>query len=338
MATLDIFKDDAFGLIAMTDAVNKMPFKPSMLGSMGLFMPKPITTTSVAVERKQGSLNIIQTSERGAPLSFGSEDRRDVRDFRTSRVAEGRRITTAEIQNVRAFGSETELVTIASKVAEKQDDLINDAELTFERHRLGAINGIVLDKDGSTIYNWFTEWGISQPAEITFSNTAVTSAGGMRAFVRKNILRPMVRSLGAEQPGAEVVALVGDDFYDWFTSHPDVEKTFLNWTAAAELRTAAAFEEFSFAGVRWINYRGTDDNSTVAVPPTKARFFMRGVRGLFQVAYSPGEMMEVANTSGRPFYSLIVPDRDRNMFVNVELYSYPLHLCTRPETLLRGTL
>lgn len=115
-------------------------------------------------------------------------------------------------------------------------------------------------------------------------------------------------------------------------------KTYLNWQAAAELRTAEAFEAFKFGGVRWINYRGTDDNSTVAVPPTKARFFLRGVRGLFQVAYSPGEMMSVVNTIGRPMYSMIVPDRDRDMFVNVEMYSYPLFMCTRPETLLRGTL
>jgi hypothetical protein len=338
MAAFNIFENDAFSLLSMTNAIQKMPYIPTLLGSMGLFTPVPVNTVTVAVEQVQGKLSIIQTSQRGAPPTTQDAIKRQVRDFRTVRLFKQDTLFSHEIQNVRAFGTESELQTMQTMVAGRQMRLNNDLSLTREYHMLGAINGIVLDADGSSvIYNYFTEFGITQPGEITFSNAAVTAAGGMRAFIQKNIVRPMMRSIG-NLPMAEIVVLMGDDFYDWFTNHPDVEKTFINWNASAEMRNGNAFEEFSFAGIRAINYRGTDDNSTVAVPANKARFFLRGVPDLFQVAYSPGESFDVVNTMGLERYSQVVPDRDRNAWVQVEVSSYPLFMCTRPETLLRGTL
>ena len=338
MATIDIFNNDAFSLVSMTNAVEKIPFKPSLLGSMALFTTVPVSTLTVAVERLSNTLSIIQTSERGAPPSTQNKIRPDIRDFRTVRLYKQDTLYSHEIQNVRAFGTESELQTMQGVVARRQQRLKNDLELTRERHRLGAINGIVLDADGSVIRNYYTEFGLSQPAEITFSNAAVTAAGDMRTFLAKNLVRPMMRALGQEMPGVEIVALVGDDFYDWLVSHADVVKTFLNWQAATELRNGTAFGEFGFGGIRWINYRGTDDQTTVGVAANKARFFLRGVPDLFQTAQSPGESFEMANTMGREMYSMVLPDMKRNAFVEIEVVTYPLDICTRPETLLRGTL
>jgi hypothetical protein len=338
MAAFDIFNNDAFSLFSMTDAIERIPHRPGLLGSMNLFTPVPVTTVTVAVERLTNSLSIIQTSERGAPPSTQNKIRPDIRDFRTVRLYKQDTLYSHEIQNVRAFGTESELQTMVGVVARRQQRLLNDLMLTRERHMLGAINGIVLDADGSTIRNYFTEFGISQPGEITFSNAAVTAAGGMRPFLAKNIVRPMMRALGQEMPGVQIVCLAGDDFYDYVTEHPDVKATFINWNAASDLREAVAFAEFNFGGVAFVNYRGTDDNTTVAVAPTKSRFFLRGVPDLFQSAYSPGESFELANTPGRNMYSMVLPDTKRQSFVEIEVASYPLDICTRPETLLRGTL
>ena len=35
---------------------------------------------------------------------------------------------------------------------------------------------------------------------------------------------------------------------------------------------------------------------------------------------------------------MIVPDDDRNMFVDIEAYSYPLFICTRPGMLQRAKI
>lgn len=339
MATFDIFNDDAFSMVSMTNSIEKVPYLPGMLGSMGLFTAVPVSTVTVAVERLDNSLSIIQTSERGAPPTTQGKIRPVLRDFRTVRLYKQDTLYSHEIQNVRAFGTETELQSMQNVVARRQQRLLNDLALTRERHRLGAINGIVLDADGSVIRNYFDEFGISQPSEITFSNAAITAANkDLRTYIGDVIVRPMYRAIGAEIPGMSIIGLAGDSFFDYLLSNADFKQSYLNWQAAVELRGPAAFGTFTYGGVSWINYRGTDDNATVSVPANKARFFPRGVPDLFQSAYSPGESFDVANTLGRELYAMIIPDNKRNAFVEIEVASYPLDICTRPEVLLRGGL
>lgn len=333
MASMDIFNNDAFSTFELTEALDKVPFKPQWLGQMNIFDPRPVRTETIAVEKREKVLNIVQTTPRGAPLPQATKRNRDIRDFRTSRVAEGDRINASEVQNIRAFGSESELEQVQEEVMRRAIDVRDNIEVTHEHMRLGAVMGVVIDADGSIIYDWFDEWGISQPSEINFElNKDGTDVRGKCA----QVVRAMSRaSKGAFTPQTSVVSLASDGFYDKLVSHPHVRETFLNWSAAADLREGSAFSEFTFGGIRWVNYRGMDDGD-LSVPEGRARFFPVGARGVFQWGMSPGESFDWVNTPGRPIYSMLVPDRDRNMYVDIEDYSYPLYLCSRPEVLLRA--
>lgn len=336
MPAFDIFNSDAFSLFSLTDAVEKIPYEPSLLGDMGLFSPAPVRTPMIGVERRDGVLTLIQTSERGAPSTKAGAIRPKLRNFNTSRLIKEDAIHSHELLNMRAFGSESEIQTVQNELMFRMGRLSSDLNVTLENHRLGAVQGIVLDADGSTIYNFFTEFGISQPSEITFSNAAVTAAGGMRAFLANNIVRPTLRALGATTP-VQIMALCGDTFFDWFINHADVVSTYNNWQAAAELRQGKAFGEFEFGGVQFVNYRGTDDNSTIGISVAKVKFFPVGVRSLFQQAMAPGESMDLVGTMGRERYAQVLQDPSgRNAFVTLEVATYPLMFCTRPEVLLRG--
>jgi hypothetical protein len=146
-------------------------------------------------------------------------------------------------------------------------------------------------------------------------------------------------SQGAFTTSTRVVALCGDSFYDLLVNHPDVIRTYINWAAAADLRDGsqgAAFEAFSFSGITWLNYRGSDDTTTIAIATDKVKFFPVGAPGVFKVAYAPGESFEWVNTPGKPLYLIPIFDRDRNAWWKVEAYSYPLHICVRPEVLQSG--
>jgi len=334
MATLDIFNDDAFSMVQLTDALDKMPHKPQFLGQIGVFETRPVRTITVAIEKRDNVLALVQTSPRGTPLDERERELRDVRDFRTVRIAKGDTVYAHELQSIRAFGSETEMMQVQQEIALRMARVMDDIELTHENMRLGAIQGILTDADGSTIFNWFTEWGISQPAEIDFAlTTDDTDVRAKCAEVRRAMQR---NAKGAWTPATMVHAICGDTFYDSLIEHPNVRTTFLNWAAAAELRENKAFESFPYGGIVFHNYRGTDDNSTVAVADAEAKFFPVGARGVFQVAYSPAETFDFVNTPGRPIYSMIVPDRDRNAWARVEEYSYPLFMCSRPEMLQRA--
>jgi len=334
MPHMDIFNDDAFSMLSLTTAIERVPYKPSLLGSLGIFSTRPVTTEFVSMEEIQGRINLIQTDNRGAPPTQQVRDTRNIRVARTRRLALADTIYAAEIQGVRAFGSETEMQQVQSIVARRGQKLRQSLELTQELHRLGAVQGIVLDADGSTLDNWFTFWGISQPTELDFelddanTNVRTKCAGVIRAMERA--------AKGAFVPGTQVHAICGDTFYDGLIDHANVRATYQNWAAAAELRTDMTFRSFPYGGIVFHNYRGTDDNSTLAVAAEKAKFFPVGAPGVFEVAYAPGEWLDVVNTPGRELYAMMIPDRDRNAWVKEELYSYPLYYCTVPAVLQRA--
>lgn len=335
---MDIFNSNAFGLVSMTGAVETMPFVPGYLGSLGIFTEEGVATDVVSIERKDMVLSPILTSQRGTEPPMGSTEKAKLRSFNIPRIAKADQVFAREIQGVRAFGTESELLTAIRLIAQKQQKLLTEFELTMELHRLGALQGILLDTDGSVLYNFFTEFGISQPAEIDFDLDAASPAEGvLRSLISNSVVRPIARALGgAWNPGISIEALCGDTFYDQLVNHNDVRVTYKNWEAAAALRTSTAFDRFHFAGVDWTNYKGTDDNSTVAIGATKAKFVVKGAPGLFRRINGPGESFETVNTIGRRVYSNLVRDDKRNQWVQPELFGYPLHMCARPEVLLRG--
>lgn len=339
MASMDVFKADPFSLIGMLAAIENVDHKPQFLGSLNLFSSEPQRTRTVQVESQDGVLRLIRTTPIGAPPVTQTRDKRVMRNFNTVRIAKDDVLRADEIQDIRAYGSETELQQVQAEVARRLQKLHDDVELTWEHHRLGAVQGIVLDADGDTLVNYFTEFGVVQPTEVDFAFGTLT-AGQVRPKIESEIVRPLIRAAkGAFVTGSRIQAVVGDSFWDAFINHAEVRTSFLNWTAAAELRQGTAFGSFHFAGVDWTNYRGTDDGTTVAVATDEAKFFPVNAPGIFQVAWAPAEFLDVANQPGVPVRPLVLPDPSgRNAFVSIEVYSYPLYLCTRPLTLRRAKL
>lgn len=338
MAIFDIFNNDAFSTVSMLQAMENLEYLPGRMGGMGIFTPNPVRTESVAIEQRDGMLSLIQTSQRGAPLEQRVTEKRNIRDFRTTRIAKGDRITASEMQFVRAFGEEEAIMQVQAEIARRLTGpmgLMNELELTLERMRLGAVQGIVLDADDSVIYNWYTEMGVSQAAEIAFDfdNAPV---GSIRQKLT-SMVRSMVRgSKGAVTTQSSIHCLCGDEFYDKLTSHEEVKQIYMNRDRAYEVDGAGPFETFTYGGVTFENYRGTDDNSKVAIPTAEAKFFPVNAPGMFLEVWSPGEQFEHVGQLGQKAYPMIVRDEKRDMYADIEFYSYPLHVCTRPEALRRG--
>lgn len=340
MPGIDIFNSDAFSTFELTDALERVEYAPTLLGSLGIFEARPVRTITVSVERRENKLALVQTSPRGAALPRRDTDKRDIRDFRTVRVAHGDTLRSDELQSIRAFGTTSELQQVQEEVMRRMIGVRRDVMLTLEHMRLGAIQGIVTDADGSTIINWFTQWGISQATEIDFDLDNATPASGAVRKKCNQVVRQMVKAAegGWVDGQTQVYALCGDNFWDDLTSHEEVIATYTGWSAAADLRNdhGNPYGAFRYGGINWLNYRGTDDGTTVAINTNEAKFFPVGGNQVFQHAMSPGESFEWVNTPGREFYSLAIPDEKRNAYVDIEVYSYPLFLCTRPAMLQRA--
>ncbi|GBQ23129.1 putative phage protein GP20 [Gluconacetobacter sacchari DSM 12717] len=342
MVSLNVFNRDPFTTMELTSYVDKVPFNPTGIGDLGLFEDLPIRTSFLMVEERDQKLVVIPTSPRGAPATERDTEKRKARFFQVPRLAHGDTIYATELQNVRAFGTQTELMQVQDEVSRRlvgPTGLTSNMEYTWELHRLGAIQGKLLDADGTVLYDWAQEFEIERPAEIGFNLTAADPVLGSLRIQCNKIVRAMMRAAqGAWLPSTRVMAMCGDDFWDALITHKDVLTTYFNWEAARELRKGTAFEAMDFGGISWFNYRGSNDNTTVAVPPDKVKFFPQGAPGVFQRALAPAEAAQWVNTLGKPIYVIPIFDRDRNFWWRMETYSYPLHICTRPEILQSGRI
>ena len=335
MAGMDVFNNNAFSMTSLTGTVEKIDYVPQTLGQMNLFEPMPVRTRNLFIDRREGGLTLIPSSPLGAPPQELVDDDRDAVPLKTTRLAKGFTVYAHEVEGIRGFGSETEFEQVQAEYLRRMARVRQDMDLTHEYHRLGALQGLLLDADGTTvIYDYFAEFNITPAPVVDFELDDPLTNVRQKCVELK---RSMIRSGGgAITMQTQIHALAGDEFYDLLVDHPNVRQTYLNWTAAADLRQNTAFDAFTYGGVTFHNYRGTDDNSTVAIAEDQAKFFPVGARNVFKKAMAPAEFGPFINTPGRDVYAMNILDRDRQAWSRGELYSYPLYFCQRPNVLRTG--
>ncbi|MFC5760529.1 major capsid protein [Rhizobium sp. GCM10022189] len=334
----DVFNQNAWGVIEMQEeVVDRVDFKPQLLGSLGLFSPIYSRSRTIAIVDRNGTLTLIPTSPTGAPPEELIPKGAKVRTMEAVRLAKGSTIYAIELAGIAALPMEDQTVEVADEVSSRTAQITDDLELTWEHMRFGAIQGKVLDADGTTVLvDWYNFWGIAEPAEIDFELDVDTTDVRKKC---RDVKRAMQKAgKGIWTPGTRVGSLVGDTFFDTLVNHKQYKETKLNTEGAMALEGIEGYSVVTFEGITFINYRGTDDDSTIAIATDKARFFPIGARNAFQVGWAPAsEFKPYLNKRGQEKVGLLLADTSgRDEWDRIEIYSYPLFIATRPEMLLRG--
>lgn len=334
---LDVFNQDAFSVISLTDAINKLKFVPGRIGSMGLFQETAISTTTVAVEEQNGILKLVPPTPRGAPGTTMDKGKRAMRHLAVPHFEINDAIMAEEVQNVRPFGQETGLETVMSKVTSRLGEHVQSHEATLEYARVGAVKGIVTYADGTTL-NLFTEFGVQAETEIDFDLDAASPAGGVLRKKCADVLRKVATTLDGV-PVTSLGAICGDAFFDDLIAHPEVRATYLNHAAAVELKggyvkAGLSYGAFEFGGILWENYRGTI-GGTSFVHTDKCHIFPVGVPGLFRTAFAPADYIETVNTIGqRNYVKQYAMSNGKGVHLDSQMNA--LNYCTRPKALIQG--
>lgn len=339
MPTVDAFNSDLFSMRSLTAAIAKAPYKPKLLGMLGIFVPKPVTTSLVEVEEKEGKLSLLYTGTRGSmpTASARTSAPRKARSFKIPHVPQFQSVLSDDIQNIRAFGSETELETLMDHVNDQLIGMRENHETTHEYHRVGALKGAILDADGSTsIYNLYTEFGTSQQtSDFTGTNADVKST-------TNDVIRKIATALG-NQPFGQIYALCGNTYFDAVCAHSSVKTAYTDWQKGEYLRVAqlgpewysVAMNGFMYGGVMFINYRGVIGDVTF-IPDTEAYYFPTGVPNMFQAIIGPGDTDDTVNTKGRLIYAF----QERMEFgkgIKLHTQSNVLMMNTRPRAVIKST-
>ncbi|MBR0717863.1 major capsid protein [Bradyrhizobium liaoningense] len=343
----DLFTGDAFSLTSLTAAINEIDHVPQRAGVLAFAdekVTKPISTTSIAIERVEQSLELVQTMPRGAPAEKERADKRNVQKFEVPHLITSDTIYADSVQNVRAFGTNDLAVTVESKVNEVLTKMSRRLDLTLENHRLGALKGQIIDADGVTVltdlfedFGFLNSDGLAQPETFDFELDSLATTGSNIRIKSQEVKRFMTRHAKVVLPSDALIwAFVGDDFFDRLISRQDVKEAWIGTDAAATMLGGNwAHGVFEFGGIFWENYRGTDDGTTVGINSDEARFFFVNTPELYVNAFAPADYIDTVNTPGLPKYARSAPDR-MGKFVELEAQSNPLPLCVQPATLCRA--
>lgn len=342
----NLFDSDAFSIVRLTQAINDLKYVPGRIGELGLFEAEGVDTTSVAIEQKGDLLVLVPPSQRGAPgTTIGSEPGRTIRQLTVPHFEVNDSIMAESVQNVRAFGQETGLESVMQKVASRLRIHNNSFAATEEHARMGAIKGVVTYADGSSL-NLFTEFGVSQLAEIDFDLDNETPAEGALRKKCAGVIRSMTDVLGGV-PFTGIHAFCGDNFFDDLLSHKEVRETYKGWSEAQILRESyigsnrSSYGIFEFGGIVWENYRGStipsakDGSAQTFIGTDAVHLFPLGVPGLFQTRWAPADYEETVNTIGRRLYAKqysMLNGKGRHLDSQMNAIQY----CARPRALMKG--
>ncbi len=217
-----------FDCTEMTAAVNKLPALPVYFRR--LFEVKGVKTTTVSLDIRKGRIVLIGDSERNtAPESLaGRGAKREWMHLSCAHLAMSDTLAPEDLQDVRAFGS-TEPISVAEVYNDKMQQLKDNMTATMEFHRLGAIKGVVLDANGTTVlHDIFNTFGVTKKKmDISFPKTVADDANPILTSIL-NAKRHVEAAMGGT-PFSHIECIIGSDAYDMLTSHKLVREYFERW-------------------------------------------------------------------------------------------------------------
>lgn len=296
------FDQGGYSLAEMTEAINILPNLYTRLGQLGLFEFEGVTQRSVIIEQEEGVLSLLPSRPWGSPATVGGGSNRSMRSFALPHIPHDDAITAGDIQGQPALGSNAP-DTLAGVMNRKLTLMRRKHAQTREFMEVNALRGTVRDGAGTTLYNYFTEFGLAQIAVDFVLGTAGTLVQGKC----RDVTRQIEDNLLGES-STSVLALVSPEFFDKLISHAKVEEAYKYFTSAGgnplreDLRRS-----FPFGGILFEEYRGSvtlfGGTTERLIPAGEGIAFPLGTMDTFRTYGAPANLLETANTVGQPMYA-----------------------------------
>ena len=329
------FHTPAFSMAALTAAINILPNRYGRMEALNIFPARPVRLRQIIVEEQNGVLNLLPALPPGSPGTVGRRGKRTMRSFVIPHIPHDDVVLPEEVQGVRAFGTESEAETIAGVMAGHLETMRNKHAITLEHLRMGALKGVILDADGSTIYDLYDEFDIAAKTVNFELATATTNVKGKCTEVLGHVEENLK---GEFMTG--IHCLCSPEFFEKLTGHAKVEKAFENWQQGIVLINDMR-SGFTYGGITFEEYRGqaTDANGTSRrfIAAGEAHCFPLGTVDTFGTYFAPADFNETANTLGQQLYAKQEPRKfDRGTDLHTQ--SNPLPMCHRPGVLVKLTM
>ncbi|MDN5665075.1 MAG: major capsid protein [Psychrobacter sp.] len=321
---MPLSNNSQYGVVPMTEAINKLPANPTIIRELGLFKPQCESTTSVAVESKNGVLTLVNAVPRGTPGDPVASNLGNRQVFEMLHLPKSDIVRADDVQNVKAFGGGNKAQTVAEKVNDKLADMKSDIEYTREHLMLGALSGKILNANGDPIVDIYDRFGLTRQT-ITWTLSATNSNVG-------SMIDSAVRNLSKKRGGEPVngwIVLCSPEFMDAVIYHKTVVSIYERYQEGSTYRSGDTSVGFEHKNLKFINYDHVFD-SGLQIKEGEAIILPAGTKSTFKEFFAPADMSATVNTKALPYYASrekLAHDKGWSL----EAQSNPLPLLLRPE-------
>lgn len=326
---MPLSSNSQFGLRPMTEAINKLPSTPSIIRELGLFKPKYHTTTFVRLGEKNRALALVSAVPRGAAGEGVNTEYNHIGNFDMLHLIKHDQILADDVQNLASWGTDNKAATIAELVNDKLADMKQDIEHTREHLMFGALQGKILNADGSELIDIYKRFG------LTRQKTTLATAAKDNLTIGFEAIKTMARKNRKGENVSGWICLCSAKFFNAIISHQSIIDIYLRHQEAKAYRDG--FDgTFETAGIRFIQY-DEEFASGAKIADGSAIFVPQGTRDTFYEHFAPANINGAVNTRAQAYYA----QREKLSFDKgwqLEAQSNPLPLVHRPELVMDVSL
>ncbi len=336
---VDPFVANGFTMTTLTRAISTLPIlygrlaQPFIVNGQAyqLFPFEPISTRTVTIDLYDGKLSLLPLRPLGSPGTLGEDGERQMISFTVPFIPHDNVVLPHEVQDVRALGSNG-LETITALMDRKLQTMRNKHDITHEFLRAGALNGKIMNPNGSVLYNLYTQFGVEEKVisfDLDKSNTEVLAkCMELKTWTEEN--------MGGDQ-FAGIVVLVDNVFMKMLITHAKVKDEYQRWRQG-EFPGRDYRNRFEYGGLIFEQYTGkaTDNTGTVHkfIAKGEGRSFPVGSADTFREYAAPGDFNETVNTLGERVYAKVI-EMEGGRGYKLHTQSSYLALNCRPKVTVR---
>ncbi|WP_321504048.1 major capsid protein [Breoghania sp.] len=333
--------------VELTEEVNRLPNNFGLLNALDIAPSEPIGSRYVRIDYRDGQLVVLAAEEPGAPGQMSEDDTEGGIILIVPHFPHLGTIKAADLANgIQVVGGVMQARDLDSETAKKLKTIRGHHAVTLEYVRMGMLKGLIKDGKGKTLYDLYEVFGITKKTIDFKLGTAATNMVEKCEEVADHI----IRNAKGETVG-QVEVIVDTTFFNRFTSHPNVEKF---WLQTQQAQTLQKFERdrlggnwgrvFEFGQLMFREYKATFPvrnssgaiTSEVAVAAGKGHAYPTGTQSMFATYQGPAHHIDMVN---------VAPDAADPVFISVEVLKHGegvemksqtnrLPVCKQPECLV----
>jgi hypothetical protein len=337
----DVFSPDALQTIALTNAIEALPFTPSVLDNLNVFTPMGIRERQVAIEEWDGQVSLLPTVRPGQGAVNVENEKRVVTNLRVPLFKEEAHIISDEVVGVRAFGETGPYEGPNQVLARKLAHLKRILKWQNTKLKLDSIQGKATYETNSVNADLdiFKEFGLSAGGYPVGQVKNFQFSVSTNPIVEESITSvtdAMIDGLGqTEFTGA--VAICGPTWYDTFIKFlKNNQFNIYHEITALQPQNiqSPAVRSITVNMVTFVRYYGSTAGSSVV--DTNCAYAFPVGPNIMMSYYAPSDFIEAAGTLGIEEYARSYQSLDGSR-LTLQGQSAPLHICTRPKALIKLT-